>query len=202
MSSRPKASEYEATEAEKVQAKVAKVEKDYFNEKYSPLLREMRDISLKENYGNYVAGVAGADTNQTLQKPSLAAVQSVDTSANRLSASMEMQQQAQAQGLAAQRQRQVGVLATARGQQADATTGLAGAARISASNSLQSAQRKQTIRNANMKAGLKIGGTMLAQGFDNMNSGNEGASFFNPGTDVSRTEGAGGRFREGLKIFG
>ena len=52
MSSRPKASEYEATEAEKLKAKIAKAEKDHFNEKYNPLLREMREISLKEYYGN------------------------------------------------------------------------------------------------------------------------------------------------------
>ena len=49
MSKGPKKSEYQATEAEKVQAKVAKAEKDYFDQKYSPLLREMRDISMKEN---------------------------------------------------------------------------------------------------------------------------------------------------------
>jgi hypothetical protein len=197
MSSKPKQSEYQATEAEKVQAKVAKSEKDYFNEKYSPLLREMRDISLKENYGDYVASIANADVAQTLDKPSLAAVKSVDSSADRLSASIEMQQKAQAQALSGQRQRQIGVLATARGQQADATTGLAGAARISASNSLQSAQRKQTIRDANMKVGLKAGGVMLAQGFENMGSGD---GFFDPGK--SRTEGAVGRFGEGLKTFG
>ena len=202
MSSKPKQSEYQATEAEKVQAKVAKAEKDYFNENYSPLLREMRDISLKENYGDYVASRANADVAQTLDKPSLAAAKSVDSSADRLSASIEMQQKAQAQALSGQRQRQIGVLATARGQQADATTGLAGAARISASNSLQSAQRKQTIRDANMKAGLKMGGVMLAQGFENMNSGGKNASFFNPGDDVKRSDGAGTRFGEGFKLFG
>ena len=50
MSSKPPKSDFEATEAEKIQAKVAKAEKDYFNQTYSPLLREMRDISMKENY--------------------------------------------------------------------------------------------------------------------------------------------------------
>lgn len=201
MSSKPKQSEYQATEAEKIQAKVAKAEKDYFNQMYSPLLREMRDISLKENYGDYVAGRAQADTMQSLSgKPSLMATRSVDAQADLLSAAIGQQVQGRSQGLAAQRNRQVGVLATARGQQADATTGLAGAARIAASDSLQSAERKQMIRNANMKAGLKIGGTMLAQGFENM--GQEGGSFFSPGPNVSRTEGAGERFREGLSIFG
>ena len=202
MSKGPKKSEYQATEAEKVQAKVAKAEKDYFNQAYSPLLREQRDLALKENYGDYVAGRAGADVAQTLDKPSLMATKSVDSSADRLSASIEMQGQAQAQGLAGKRQRQIGVLATARGQQADATTGLAGAARIAASDSLQSAQRKQTVRTANLKAGFQMGGTMLAQGIENMNSGGTNASFFNPGDDVKRSKGAGMRFVEGLSLGG
>ena len=193
MASRPKKSEYQATEAEKIQAKVAKAEADYFQQAYSPLLREMRDISLEENYGNYAAGKASADVNQALQKPSLAAVQSVDASANRLSASMEMQQQAQARGLGAQRQRQVGVLATARGQQADATTGLANVARLEQSNALQSAQRKQLIRDANMKAGLQMGGTMLAQGLQNVGNNKDFFSF--------ETEGAGKRLGEGLGLY-
>lgn len=200
MSKGPKKSEYQATEAEQIQAKVAKAEKDYFNQAYSPLLREQRDTALKENYGDYVAGRAGADVAQGLDKPSLMAARSVDASADRLSASIEMQGKAQAQGLSGKRQRQIGVLATARGQQADATTGLAGAARIAASDSLQSAERKQTIRAANLKAGFQMGGTMLAQGIENMNSGNADASFFNPGGTTKRSEGAGMRFVEGLQL--
>jgi len=193
MSKGPKKSEYQATEAEKVQAKVAKAEKDYFNQAYSPLLREMRDISMKENYGDYVAGRSNADVAQTLDKPSLMAAKSVDSSADRLSASIEMQGQAQSQGLAAQRQRQVGVLATARGQQADATTGLAGAARIAASNSLQSADRKQTIRNANISAGLQLAGSAVGQGLKNKFGGGNG-KFFD--FDASN---AGERLGQGLK---
>ena len=193
MASRPKKSEYQATEAEKIQAKVAKAEADYFQQAYSPLLREMRDISLKENYGDYAAGVAGADVAQALDKPSLAAAKSVDASANRLSASIEMQQQAQAKGLGAQRQRQIGVLATARGQQADATTGLANVARLEQSNALQSAQRKQLIRDANMKAGLQMGGTLLAQGLQNKGNSKDFFSF--------ETEGAGKRLGEALGTY-
>tara|TARA_Y100001937_G_C7112260_1_gene328276 strand:- start:1093 stop:1710 length:618 start_codon:yes stop_codon:yes gene_type:complete len=201
MASGPKKSEFEATEAEKVQAKVAKAEKDYFNENYSPLLREMRDISLKENYGDFVAGRASADTQQQLAKPSLMATRSVDGQAEKVSAMMAMQTQAQAQGLGAQRQRQVGVLATARGQQADATTGLASAARIAQSDSLQSAARKQQLRDARTGAAFQMGGTLLAQGFQNLD---QGAGFFGgegdqPGSALDRKQGAGLRFGEALK---
>ena len=192
MSGGPKKSEYEATEAEKIQAKVAKAEKDYFDEKYSPLLREMRDISLKENYGDYVAGRASADTQQALAKPSLMATRSVDGQAEKVSAMMQMQSQAQAQGLQAQRGRQVGVLATARGQQADATTGLASAARLAQSDRLQSAARKQQMRDAKTGAALQMGGTMLAQGLENKFSNN--GNFFQ-----FETKDSGKRLGEALK---
>lgn len=201
MAGGPKKSEYEATEAEKIQAKVAKAEKDYFDEKYSPLLREMRDQSLKENYGDFVAGRASADTQQTLAKPSLMATRSVDGQAERVSAMMQMQTQAQAQGLGAQRKRQIGVLATARGQQADATTGLASAARLAQSDRLQSAARKQQLRDARTGAAMQMGGAMLAQGLDNLQ---QGAGFFGgegdtPGSAVDRMKGAGARFSEAIK---
>ena len=202
MAGGPKKSEYEATEAEKIQAKVAKAEKDYFDEKYSPLLREMRDISLKENYGDYVAGRASADTQQALAKPSLMATRSVDGQAEKVSAMMQMQSQAQAQGLQAQRGRQVGVLATARGQQADATTGLASAARLAQSDRLQSAARKQQLRDARTGAAMQMGGAMLAQGLDNLQ---QGAGFFggkglnNDKTAVDRMNDAGARFGQAIK---
>ena len=175
---------------------------DYFDEKYSPLLREMRDQSLKENYGDFVAGRASADTQQTLAKPSLMATRSVDGQAERVSAMMQMQTQAQAQGLGAQRQRQVGVLATARGQQADATTGLASAARIAQSDRLQSAARKQQLRDARTGAAMQMGGAMLATGLDNLQ---QGAGFFGgSGLDgskspVNRMKDSGARFGQAIK---
>jgi len=167
MSSKPPKSDFQATEAEKIQAKVAKAEKDYFNQTYSPLLREMRDISMKENYGDYAAGRAQADTMQALTKPSLAAAKSVDAQADLLSAAVGQQTQARSQGLAAQRNRQVGVLATARGQQADATTGLANVARIESSENLQQAKRRQMMRESRQSAGFQLAGTFTTQGMAN-----------------------------------
>ena len=167
MAGKPKKSEYQATEAEKIQAKVAKAEKDYFDEKYSPLLREMRDISMKENYSGFAAGRGQADTMQTLSKPSFAAAKSVDSSADLASAASAQMVMARGQGLQAQRNRQVGVLGTARGQQADSTTGLANVARLAASDQLESAGRKQMMREARQQAGFQIGGTLLTQGLAN-----------------------------------
>tara|TARA_X000001382_G_scaffold17757_1_gene10992 strand:- start:1293 stop:1904 length:612 start_codon:yes stop_codon:yes gene_type:complete len=181
MSSKPPKSDFEATEAEKIQAKVAKAEKDYFNQTYSPLLREMRDISMKENYGDYAAGKAQADTMQALTKPSLAAAKSVDAQADLLSAAVGQQTQARSQGLAAQRNRQVGVLATARGQQADATTGLANVARIESSENLQQAKRRQMMRESRQSAGFQLAGTFLTQGMANKGGLGGSGGFFDGG---------------------
>ena len=188
MSSKPPKSDFEATEAEKMQASIAKAEKDYFNQTYSPLLKEMRDISMKEDYGSFAAGKGQADTMQALSKPSYAASRSVDAGADLASAAIGQAVQARGQGLAAQRERQVGVLATARGQQAAATTGLASIAKISASENLQQAKRRQLMRDARQEAGLKIGGTMLAQGVQNMGSG-DGGSFFKNANAPGLAEG-------------
>ena len=173
MAGKPKKSEYQATEAEKIQAKVAKAEKDYFDQKYSPLLREMRDISMKENYSGFAAGRGQADTMQTLSKPSFAAAKAVDSSADLASAASAQMVMARGQGLQAQRNRQVGVLGTARGQQADSTTGLANVARLAASDQLESAGRKQMMREARQQAGFQIGGTLLTQGLVNKTTGNK-----------------------------
>ena len=195
MSSKPKASDYKPSEAEKINAAVAKADKEYFDKRYSPLLREMRDLAETENYGDFVAGRAQADTMQALTaKPSLAATRSVDASADLASASMAQQQAAQAQGLQAKRERQVGVLGTARGQQADTTTGLANAARLANTSTLASARRKQAMRESRQAAAFRLGGTMLAQGLQNRATSESGGFFDASG----RTNEEGKEGRPGL----
>ena len=168
MSSKPKAADYAPSEAEKVSAAAAKADKDYFDQKYSPLLREMRDIADRENYQNYLKGTASANTMQALTgKPSLAATRSVDAYADLASASMAEQQRAGAVGLEAKRTRQLGVLGTARGQQADTTTGLANAAKLANTTTLQQAQRRQMMREARQQAGFRIGSQLYETGRQN-----------------------------------
>ena len=189
MSSKPKQSDYKASEAEQINASVAKADKDYFDQNYGPILREERDLSEKENLAGVAAGRANADVAQTLDKPSLAAARSVDAFADRASAGAAQQLQAQFQGLQAKRQRQVGVLGTARGQQAEASTGLAKVARIENTKTLMSAKRKQMTRDANTSAAFKLGGTMLSSGLTNKE---ESRNFFDG--DTSLKEG-GERFK-------
>jgi hypothetical protein len=157
MSSKPKASEYKATEQEKVSASVSKAEKDYFDQKYRPLLVEMGKQAEQEDIGALAAGRASADVQQALtSQPTLAGVSSIDQAADRAVASVAQIQQGRGQGLAAQKNRQVGVLGAARGQAADATTGLAKAARIASTKQLQQAAAKQSVRNTRFKLGAKI----------------------------------------------
>ena len=177
MSSKPKAQDYQASEAEKTQASVAKAEKDYFNQTYAPLLREMRDTASQEDLGGVARGVAGADTMQALtgQGPSLAGTKSVDQSADLASAAVGQMAAASAQGLAAQRQQLIGVLGTASGQQGEAMSGLAQASRIQNTKDLQAAKAKQMVRQAQTEALVNVGGAFAKQGFKNMG---EDMSFF------------------------
>ena len=180
MSNKPKQQDYKPSEAEKTQAAVSKAEKDYFDQKYGPLLREMRDLADKEDFSATAKGRAQADTMQTLtSRPSIQAARSVDSAANLASAAGSQQAQADFQALQAKRQRQVGVLGTARGQAADATTGLSRAAQIQSTKDLEFAKAKQQERDARFAAGLKLATTLGSQGMQNMQSG-DGGSFFTP----------------------
>jgi hypothetical protein len=171
MSSKPKKQEYKASEQEKVSAAVSKAEKEYFDQTYGPLLREMRDLSEREDLGGLARGAAQADTMQALSsRPSLAAARSVDQAADLASAASAQQLQGSAQALGAQRERQIGVLGTARGQAADAQAGLARAAKIQSTKQLEAARAKQMVRQAKFNAAEQIGGALLAQGSKNMST--------------------------------
>lgn len=182
MSSKPKASEYKASEAEKTQASVAQAEKNYFNENYAPLLREMRDQSMQEDLGGVARGVAGADTMQSLTgKPTLSGARSVDESADLASAAVGQMAAASAQGLAASRKQQTGVLGTARGQAGEAMSGLAQASRIQNTKDLQAAKAKQMVRQAKFNAAEQIGSALMAQGQDNLSSYSGASDLNKPG---------------------
>lgn len=182
MSSKPKKSEYKASEAEKTQASVAQAEKNYFNENYAPLLREMRDQSMQEDLGGVARGVAGADTMQSLTgKPTLSGARSVDESADLASAAVGQMAAASAQGLAASRKQQTGVLGTARGQAGEAMSGLAQASRIQNTKDLQAAKAKQMVRQAKFNAAEQIGSALMAQGQDNLSSYSGASDLNKPG---------------------
>ncbi len=161
MSSKPKSSDFKASEQEKALASVSLAEKNYFRQKYLPKLTELRDRSSTEDYSGVATGRAQADTMQALSgRPSLQATQSVDAAADLASAAGAQQLQGRTQGLTAQRGDQINVLKNARGMQANAQSGLSQAARIESSKQLDFARAKQARRNANFKAGTKLLGQM------------------------------------------
>lgn len=180
MSNKPKKQEYKPSEAEKTQASVAKAEKDYFDENYGPLLRRLRDITDTKDFSDISTGRAGADVMQTLtSRPTLQAARSVDAAADIASAGGSQQLEAERTALGAKREGQIGVLGTARGQQADAVSGLSRAANIQSTSDLSKARDKLTIRDARLQAGLNVGSALLGQGIQNKRSG-DGGSFFSP----------------------
>jgi hypothetical protein len=127
--------------------------------------------------------------------PSLRAAQSVDAAADLASAAGAQQAQAEFQALQAKRQRQVGVLGTARGQAADATTGLSRAAQIQSTKDLEFAKARQQERDARFAAGLKLATTIGSQVLQNKQG--DGGSFFTPAGLEEAGGGLTGRLRVG-----
>ena len=171
MGSKPKQQDYEASEAEKASASVAMAEYQYFKQRYDPLLRQMRDKSMSEDIGSTLRGRANADTMQALtSQPSYQATQST-------TATGDMAQAYQGQlGVANRNAKQIqntmrtNVLGTARGQAADAQTGMAQASRLATSEALERAKAKQTAAMAKHQAAGQIAGALLMQGADNMST--------------------------------
>ena len=182
MASKPKKSEYQASEAEKLNASVANAENKYFAEKYDPIMVEMVSDAMSQNVDNLLAGRAGADTQQALSKPSLVAARSVDSAADMASAAGAQILRARAGGEKAQKNLALSGLAGARGQQQDATTGLATLAKLENSATLQSAQRKLQNRQANIDFSKQLAGTAYQTGKTNMAAG---GTFFGGGLDRS-----------------
>ena len=170
MSGKPKAREFKAGEQEQFLSETAKAEKDYFNQKYAPLLKQAAQEAETQDLGALSRGVAQADTMQALtgRGPTLGSVTSIDAAADRAIAAGQQQIQGSAQGLQVQRQRQLGALGIARGQQADTAAGLAQAAKIESTRALQDAQARQTMRQARTQALSQIGAATAAAGMKNL----------------------------------
>ena len=172
MGSGPKKSDYVASPAEQASAAVAMAENKYFKEKYDPLLQNMRDSSLKDDSADVLRGRANADTMQTL-----ASGASYDRAATAASGGEEAQAyqaqlaQADKAGLTIKNNAQLGVLGTARGQAADAQTGMTAAGSMGASRVLTKADASQTKRSAKTAALGQIGTSLILQGGKNMKTG-------------------------------
>ena len=179
--SKPKASEYKASDSEKALASVSLADKKFFREAYLPKLKEMRDMSEKQDYTGVAEGKANADTMQALtDRPTLAATRSVDATADLASAATGQAANAYFQGTVGKKEDQLGVLKNARGLANTATSGLSRAGKIETSNQLASAQAKQTRRAAVISSAGQLG----AQFASNVRA----ANIFEKGTTVDPTK--------------
>ena len=177
MASKPKAADYKPSEAEKASASVAMAEYQYFKEKYDPLLQQMRDKSLTEDVQSSLRGRANADVMQALSTPSYQAASSPTAAGDMAQALTGQLGAANVAATQVQNTMQTGVLGTARGQAADAQSGMAQASRLATSSALEKARANQQVAQAKQAAVAQIGSTVVAQGIENRASG---GTFFTP----------------------
>lgn len=191
MSSKPKAADYKPSEAEKASASVAMAEYQYFKQKYDPLLQQMRDKSLTEDVKSNLRGRANADTMQALSGPSYRQANNSTAAGDLAQAVTGQLNVANVNAKQVQNTMQTNVLGIARGQAADAQSGMAAASRLATSEALTRAKAKQQVADAKYAAIGQTVGTFIGQGLDNMGTsgvdenGNPiKGSFFKP---VART---------------
>ena len=168
MGSKPKKQEYEASAAEKASASVAMAEYKKFKQKYDPLLQEMRDKSMNEDPSTTLRGRANADTMQALTAtPNYSLTQETNVPSEMSRALGGQLQVANVSGKDIENKMQTNVLGTARGQAADAQTGMAQASRLGTSQALARAKAKQDVRSARSAALGQVAGALLVAGNEN-----------------------------------
>ena len=181
--SKPKKSDYKASEAEKVNAAVAKADKAFFRENYLPKQKEFVERSFVEQ-DTLIAqgeGRAQADTMQALtSNPNRRAVSAVDTQADLASAASAQQLQGTTQGLLGARSDQVAGIKSANQMASMTASGLSQASKIATTDTLNRAKAKN-IRTAGLIKGATTLGVQMGKNFKQ----NEAAKIYNQtaGTD-------------------
>jgi len=183
MSSKPKQSDYQASDAEKASASVALQNYNYFKQNYSPILQQMRDKAQNTDVGTTLRGRANADTMQALTQPSYRNTQQVDYGSDLGKAYQGQLGVANTSAKQIQNQMGSNVLGIARGQAADASTGMAQLSRLGTSEALNRARNKQMVAQSKIDAATKVGGAFVMQGMDNRDTG---GSFFAPNRNMPR----------------
>jgi hypothetical protein len=170
MGSKPKQSDYQPSASDKASASVAMAEYEYFKQQYDPLLREMRDKSMTEDVASGLRGRANADVMQALSGPSYQAAARGDGGGDLSQALQGQTNVANIRAQEVQNRMRTNVLGTARGQAADAQTGMAEAARLGTSAALERARANQQVAQAKYSAAGQVAGAALMQGLDNMST--------------------------------
>ena len=179
MGSKPKPQQYQPSEVEKTQARIAKADQEFFEQTYDPLLVKMRDDSLKQDTRSTLRGRAQADTMQTLTSDlNIGNVRSIDNAANLAGGAISNILNANVQAGKVKTKESTNVLAIARGQQADAGSALAKASKLARSEGLTRAAAKASEQR-NITASL---GSFLTPAAKNY--GNSGSLFFPEPTET------------------
>jgi len=187
MGSKPKKQDYKATEAEKASASVAKANYDFFKQNYAPLLREMRDQSQSDDNRRALRGRASADTMQALTaQPTYQQTQNISGAGEMSQALGGQLGIADASAKKIQNTMATNVLGTARGQAADAQSGMAQASRLATSEALNRARNNQLVRGARNSAIAEVAAAGLdaysqkkaGKNEDGSNKNNFGTRFF------------------------
>ena len=174
MGSKPKQQDYAPSEAEQASASVAMAEYEFFKQNYDPLLQQMRDKSMTEDVASGLRGRANADTMLALtSQPTYQQTQSTTATGDMAQAYQGQLGIANTNAKNVQNQMRTNVLGTARGQAADAQTGMAQASRLATSQALERARANQQVAAAKFNAAGQIAGAALAQGFENMGTRGE-----------------------------
>jgi hypothetical protein len=194
MSSKPKAADYKPSEAEKASASVAMAEYEYFKQKYDPLLQEMRDKSLTENVQSSLRGRANADVMQAISTPSLQQATSSTAASDMAQALTGQLNTANVSAKQVQNTMQTGVLGTARGQAADAQSGMAQASRLATSSALERARANQQVAQAKQSAAGQVAAAAITKAAENIASGGKWYAPKDPKTGELVT-GLGDRLR-------
>lgn len=158
--SKPKQSDYKASEVEKANAAIAQADKKFFRENYLPKQKEFVERSFKEQDSlmSLGEGRAQADTMQALtMNPNRRAVSAVDAQADLASAASAQQLQGTAQGLMGARSDQVAGIKSANQMASQTAAGLSQASKISTTDTLNRAKAKQIRSAGNLKAFTTLG---------------------------------------------
>lgn len=167
--SKPKKSQYQASEADKQNQEISMAQKNFYRQNYLPKLKERMQAAFDQEEGvvSMAQGRAQADTMQALSNPNREAVMSVDRQADLASAASAQQLQGIKQGMVGARSDQVGVLKQANQMQSTTMSGLAQAAKIATTDTLQRAQAKQTQSLGIIKGLTNLGkGAAYSAGFE------------------------------------
>ena len=158
MGSKPKKSEYKASEAEKTEARVAAQKAEFFNENYAPLnVEELKD-SLSDDIKTLARGRGNADVMQSLTStPSYAATQDAGGVARDLSGAYQATLgDTTAKALDIQNKRGTAAVGSSQGQSAASASAQSLLTGIGTNRTLDKAKNNELLRGAKFDAAVKI----------------------------------------------